>query len=134
MKRCLLLCLLLAFRISFAGETADLNNKHLVILGDSITKGGRYASYMDYYLLVQKCRATAAAVYIMTPPPFDPKNSKRPLVDKDAADFSFKRPYKDYDDVLADYAAWLIKSEDKSFIKKAQSLQKAIDELLAKDL
>ncbi|MCM8533695.1 MAG: SGNH/GDSL hydrolase family protein [Lentisphaeraceae bacterium] len=58
--------------------------------------------------LINKIETVGAKVIIMTPPPFDPVPIAKKTVDKLAADFSYKTPYKGYNDVLGDYADWLM--------------------------
>jgi len=73
----------------------------------------RMAAYQEGIKnLIKKCRDAGASEFVlMTPPPFDPvsailkKESFGP--DQDGA-YSYKFPYKAYDDVLADYADWLL--------------------------
>jgi lysophospholipase L1-like esterase len=72
----------------------------------------RMAAYQEgMKSLIEKCRKAGASEFIlMTPPPFDPvsailkKESFGP--DSDNA-YSYKYPYKEYDDVLADYGDWI---------------------------
>lgn len=55
--------------------------------------------------LVSAVRAKSARLILLTPPPFDPLPLTTTL-DETAPDFSYKAPWKKYDDVLRDYAAW----------------------------
>jgi len=59
--------------------------------------------------LLAKCKKAGAKVVLLTPPPFDPTMKPDKLADADAPDFSYMRPYKNYDDVLRDYANWVNK-------------------------
>ncbi|HVY94423.1 MAG TPA: SGNH/GDSL hydrolase family protein [Bryobacteraceae bacterium] len=56
--------------------------------------------------LIAAVRAKGARLILLTPPPFDPVPVAAVTRDASAPDFSYKAPYKRYDDVLADYAAW----------------------------
>lgn len=58
--------------------------------------------------LISKIEAVGAKVVIMTPPPFDSVPITKKTVKKNALDFSYKKPYEGYNDVLRDYAAWLL--------------------------
>lgn len=52
-----LLSLLLSATLTVAASVDELANQKIVVLGDSITQGGGYVSFMDYYL--QKLRPQA---------------------------------------------------------------------------
>jgi lysophospholipase L1-like esterase len=55
-------------------------------------------------------------VILVTPPPFDPLplSKKGKLVSKDAADFSWKEVYENYDsEVLAVYAQWILNQKSR---------------------
>jgi lysophospholipase L1-like esterase len=56
--------------------------------------------------LIAAARSRGAEVILLTPPPFEAAVSTKKLQERSAADFGFSAPYKDYDSVLADYAAW----------------------------
>ena len=56
--------------------------------------------------LISAVRAKNARLILLTPPPFDPVPVAATVRDESAPDFSYKAPYKKYDDVLRDYAAW----------------------------
>ncbi|MGH7952739.1 MAG: SGNH/GDSL hydrolase family protein, partial [Limisphaerales bacterium] len=49
---------------------------------------------------------SGAKIVIVTPSPFDPMGCKKPLTPDGAR--GFEGPYRNYDDVLARYAAWLV--------------------------
>jgi len=55
--------------------------------------------------LIDRVRALQARLLLLTPPPYDPV-TRGPLPEGDS--FSFRRPFPDYDDVLARYTAWLL--------------------------
>jgi len=68
----------------------------------------RFAKYQEgIKTLIDKVNAIGGRVVLFTPPPFAGKYTKvrEPA---DGTDFGFKTPYKDYDDVMARYAAWLL--------------------------
>lgn len=50
----LLVCLLTSAILACAQSAEALAGKRIVVLGDSITQGGTYVSFMDYFL--QKAR------------------------------------------------------------------------------
>jgi lysophospholipase L1-like esterase len=56
--------------------------------------------------LISAVRAKNARLILLTPPPFDAVPVAAIVRDESAADFSYKAPYRKYDDVLRDYAAW----------------------------
>jgi len=56
--------------------------------------------------LIGAVREKGARLILLTPPPFDPVPVAAAVRDETAPDFSYKAPYKKYDDVLRDYAAW----------------------------
>ncbi|MEM6807261.1 MAG: sialate O-acetylesterase [Bacteroidota bacterium] len=57
--------------------------------------------------LRDKVAAINAELVLISPPPFDELPIRSRLVDKDAPEFGYKTPYKDYDQVLGEYANWL---------------------------
>ena len=68
----------------------------------------RFAAYRaGIEKLIDAATAAGAEVVLLTPPPFDPtaERVRDALVDADAAEFGWKAVYRDYDDVLARYAA-----------------------------
>ena len=56
--------------------------------------------------LIKKSQDSGARVILMTPPPYV-ANPKR-VAPIDAPDFSYRRPYEKYDDVLKDYSNWIL--------------------------
>ncbi len=52
-------------------------------------------------------RAAGARVVILTPPPFDPLSYKGTLAPDGFDDYGFKTPWKNYNQTLATYTAWL---------------------------
>ncbi|HEY8506221.1 MAG TPA: SGNH/GDSL hydrolase family protein [Gemmataceae bacterium] len=63
--------------------------------------------------LIEKVKQSGARLVLMTPPPFDPVPVRDRLAPGKAKDFGYKRPYRDYDEVLARYAAWLLTLRDR---------------------
>ena len=57
-------------------------------------------------------RAAGARVVILTPPPFDPLSYKGSLAPDGHDDFGFQTPWRDYNQTLAAYAAWLRETPD----------------------
>lgn len=58
--------------------------------------------------LVGTCKAAGSRVIVMTPPPFDAKSRKQPLAPAGLPEYSYKAPYEGYDDVLGQYAGWVL--------------------------
>ena len=87
----------------------------------------RLQAYKDGILkLINTCEKAGAKVILMTPPPFDALPVKKRTVDISAADFSYRKPYVKYNDVLADYALWL-KTLDYTVIDLNTSLMNFLD-------
>ena len=60
--------------------------------------------------LIDKSQAAGARlVVVLTPPPFDPTGKE--LAPAGQPDYGYERPYEEYDDVLADYARWIVTIE-----------------------
>jgi len=57
--------------------------------------------------LVRECRAAGANVILLTPPVFDPLPYKSRVAHDDSGP-GYTRPYVKYDDVLAEYAKWIM--------------------------
>lgn len=57
-------------------------------------------------------RAAGARVVILTPPPFDPVSYKGALAPDGHDDYGFKTPWRNYNQTLAGYAAWLRESKE----------------------
>ena len=67
----------------------------------------RLARFQDGILkLVSRCRDDGIRVYLLTPPPFDPRPVRDKLKPIDASDFGWMTPFEGYADVLARYAEW----------------------------
>ncbi|WP_168735887.1 SGNH/GDSL hydrolase family protein [Cohnella fermenti] len=61
--------------------------------------------------LLRTIRASGAQAIAVTPPPFDPVSFERAaerLRPADAAEFSYDKPYEDYESVLKAYAEWVM--------------------------
>jgi lysophospholipase L1-like esterase len=92
----------------------DLIHPHLVIACYGMNDGiyhpqspERMAAFQKgIQSLIDAVRANNARLILLTPPPFDPVPVAATVRDESAPDFSYKAPYKKYDDVLRDYAAW----------------------------
>lgn len=178
---------LLSSACSLSSGTVSLDKKKVVFIGDSITHGGRYVSYIEYYLQKNKpevsydiisvglgsetvsglsednhpfprpcvhtrldnilretkpevlfaCYGMNDGIYhpqsperfqaykdgydkliakaksygvkqlvLLTPPPYDSVPIKKKTIEK--GDFSYKTPYVNYNDVLSDYASYLM--------------------------
>ncbi len=57
--------------------------------------------------LITKVKNAKAEMVLITPTPFDALPIKERLVDLGADEFWYGRPYRGYDDVLAEYTEWL---------------------------
>ena len=69
----------------------------------------RFQAYKDgIQKLIADVQAVGARLVILTPPIFDPALAGDKVVDLDAPEFGYAHPYKGYNDVLADYADWLL--------------------------
>jgi unsaturated rhamnogalacturonyl hydrolase len=69
----------------------------------------RFAAYQAGMLrLIQEVRESGAKVIIMTPPPFDPQSlSGAELQPAGLENYSYAKPFNQYNDVLKRYSAWL---------------------------
>ncbi len=75
----------------------------------------RFSKYREGIArLVERVRAAAAQLILMTPPPFDAGPIADRLLPFGAANFGYKTPFVGYDDVLAEYARWLVRQYGKS--------------------
>jgi len=54
------------------------------------------------------------SIWLLTPPPFDAYSFTGTVLKQDATDFSYLTPYRGYDDVLRQYAEWLLQSDPAS--------------------
>lgn len=69
----------------------------------------RFQAYKDGMLkLIADVKAIGADVIILTPPIFDAAVIPQKVVGVDAAQFGYAHPYAGYNDVLHDYAEWLL--------------------------
>ncbi|MEM8953031.1 MAG: SGNH/GDSL hydrolase family protein [Verrucomicrobiota bacterium] len=81
--------------------------------------------------LVKKCRAAGAKVVLLTPPPFDAasKTLKGATLLPDGAEkYSYKEPYRDYNDVLAKYSDFVLKQNVAHTIDLRQPLMEYINQ------
>jgi lysophospholipase L1-like esterase len=78
----------------------------------------RFSKYQDgIRKLVRKVEQTGARSILMTPAPFDAGALKDKVQPKEAAKFSWLRPYQRYDeDVLTRYSDWLVSLRDKQYL------------------
>lgn len=69
----------------------------------------RFQAYKDgIQKLIADVQTIGAKLVILTPPIFDADVPKDKVVDLGAPEFGYAHPYKGYNDVLADYADWLL--------------------------
>jgi len=71
----------------------------------------RFRAYQDgVNRLVSACRDAGARAIALTPPPFDALSKKDPdqLQPAGRAEYSYKVPYRNYDEVLQQYGHWLL--------------------------
>lgn len=68
----------------------------------------RFAAYRKgIKTLIDKVKAHSAKLILLTPSPFDGLSITKQLADLDTKEFSWKNPYKGYDEVLSKYSEWL---------------------------
>ena len=69
----------------------------------------RFQAYKDGMLkLIADVKASGAHVIILTPPIFDAAVIPEKVVSMDSKEYGYPGPYEGYNDVLADYAEWLL--------------------------
>jgi lysophospholipase L1-like esterase len=69
----------------------------------------RFSDYVEgMRSLIAKAEAVGAKVIVMTPPPFDARSRKGPLAPLGQEKYSYKAPYESYNDVLGQYAGWVM--------------------------
>ena len=76
----------------------------------------RFAAYRKgINRIISESKQIGVQVVLMTPPPFDPVplRGTEQLVSADADDFSYKRVYENYDDVLKHYGQWILQQRDR---------------------
>lgn len=91
----------------------------------------RFAKHKDGMTrLITKVKQASAKVVLMTPAPFDPLPLKDRVLPAGAENYSYKRPYKGYDEVLRRYADWLVslKGKDWPVVDAHRSLRGMLDE------
>ena len=83
--------------------------------------------------LVAKVHASGATLIVMTPPAFDPLPLKKAgkLKPAGAAEYAWFEIYEGYDDVLKEYAKWVVGREDKR-VSKTIDLHTPVTEYVAK--
>ena len=59
--------------------------------------------------LINKVKAAGAELILLTPPVFDPKPIPQKVQPAGLEDYAFAKPYVNYDEVLSDYSAWIMK-------------------------
>lgn len=69
----------------------------------------RFQAYKDgIQRLIANAKAAGARMIFLTPPLFDSTVIPEKVVSEDAKQFGYATPYAGYNDVLADYADWLL--------------------------
>ena len=69
----------------------------------------RFADYVNgMRSLIAKVKASGARIIVVTPPPFDALSAKGPLAPAGQAEYSYKAPYEKYNEVLGQYAGWVM--------------------------
>jgi len=59
--------------------------------------------------LVKKVKSAGAKAIVMTPPPFDAMSAKNcRLLPEGAVKYSYREPFRDYDDVMKLYGEWVL--------------------------
>jgi lysophospholipase L1-like esterase len=72
-----------------------------------LEKGRKAAFQNGIDDLIQASKKANATLLLISPPPFDALPIQDKVVDRAAADFSYRSPYQDYDAVLKDYSEYL---------------------------
>ncbi len=91
----------------------------------------RFAKYKEGILnLIAKCKKTGARVVVATPPPFDPGPVMKRTQPKGKKEYGWTKPYRDYNNVLSDYAAWLRTLNGKDDLRVIQ-LNNPLNKLIA---
>jgi lysophospholipase L1-like esterase len=74
----------------------------------------RFKAYQNGILTLKtKVKAQGSDLILLTPTPFD-ASAKKDKLSKDGEEHSYKTPYYKYNDVLENYANWLIHLNDKN--------------------
>lgn len=76
----------------------------------------RFAAYRSgINEIIAKVHASGAKLVLMTPPAFDalPLKTKGKLLPAGAESYSWRAIYEDYDDVMRQYAAWIMEQSDR---------------------
>lgn len=94
----------------------------------------RFSDYQKGIVsVIEKVKATGAKVIVMTPPPFDPQSvpKKKKLLDEGAADYGFRTPFKNYNDVLTKYGQWIMQLDipDVTTVDIHTPMQKHVTEM-----
>lgn len=63
-----------------------------------------------YKTLIQKVHNRGAKIIVMTPPPFDTVSFAGALAEDGEASYSYMKPYKNYNEVMATYAKWMVEA------------------------
>lgn len=72
----------------------------------------RFTAYQEgINRLINKVQSAGAQLILLTPPMFDATVISEKVVDAEAPRFGYATPYIGYNDVLADYAEWLLSLE-----------------------
>ena len=86
----------------------------VVIVMSNIATTQRQVLVTDDSDLRAAVAAAGAQLILLTPPPFDPLPIADRLVGIEAPEFGYATPYEGYDEVLHDYAQWLLTLQDSS--------------------
>ncbi|WP_138752586.1 SGNH/GDSL hydrolase family protein [Paenibacillus sinopodophylli] len=74
----------------------------------------RFAAYKQgIESVIQKIKKAGAKTILMTPPPFDPESYAAPTQPAGKGSYSFNAPFEHYEDVLKQYAKWILSLENK---------------------
>lgn len=73
----------------------------------------RFAAYRDGIdRLAARVRGAGARMVLLTPPMFDPRPKGDTVAGPGAPEYGYKKPYRDYDSVLARYGEWIMTFEN----------------------
>ncbi len=77
----------------------------------------RFHRYRDgTQKLIEKVARAGAKIMLVTPAPFDPVPIKKHVRPGGEANYSWLKPYENYDETLTRYSAWLVSLRDKGFV------------------
>jgi lysophospholipase L1-like esterase len=77
----------------------------------------RFSRYrLGIQKLIDKVTKAGAKIVLVTPAPFDPVPIKKQVRPLGEVNYSWLKPYEQYDETLAEYARWLVTLKDKGLV------------------